>query len=346
LVPKRGVQIMLKAPFPYFGGKSLIAAHVWAALGQPDHYLEPFFGSGAVLLARPNWQPTMTETVNDKDGFVCNVWRALQTNPDEVARWCDWPVNHVDLMARKKELIKNKDLLLEGLSSDPKWCDPVLAGYWIWAASCWIGSGLTSPGQRPHLSTKGMGVHSVSLGQIPHLGNKGMGVHSVSLGKRPHLSAKGMGVQEPYNVNIYSWFRQLSERLRNVRVVCGEWDRICGGNWQGGHWKDVGVFFDPPYGVEDRADNIYHCDSTTVAKDVREWCKERGKNKNYRIVLAGYEEHEELLSLGWTIESWKTSGGYGNTKRRKKTGRGQENRKREMLYFSPACRHTKIRSLF
>jgi hypothetical protein len=290
--------------------------------------------------------------------------------------------------------------LLEGLSSDPKWCDPVLAGYWIWAASCWIGSGLTSPGQRPHLGTKGMGVHSVSLGQRPHLGtkgmgvhsvslgqrphlgnkgmgvhsvslgkiphlgnkgmgvhsvslgkrphlgNKGMGVHSVSLGKRPHLSAKGMGVQEPYNVNIYSWFRQLSERLRNVRVVCGEWDRICGGNWQGGNWKDVGVFFDPPYGVEDRADNIYHCDSTTVAKDVREWCKERGKNKNYRIVLAGYEEHEELLSLGWTIESWKTSGGYGNTKRRKKTGRGQENRKREMLYFSPACRHTKIRSLF
>ena len=90
----------MKAPFPYFGGKSKVAADIWRAIGQPKHYIEPFFGSGAVLLARPNYKDGMVETVNDKDGFIANVWRALQHNPDEVAKWCDWPVNHADLSAR------------------------------------------------------------------------------------------------------------------------------------------------------------------------------------------------------------------------------------------------------
>ena len=90
-------------PFPvitYFGGKSKVADIVWRAIGQPAHYIEPFFGSGAVLLARPNFNPQKhVETINDKDGFVCNVWRALQADPDAVAKICDWPVNHADLCA-------------------------------------------------------------------------------------------------------------------------------------------------------------------------------------------------------------------------------------------------------
>jgi len=65
------------APFPYFGGKAKIAADVWTAIGQPAHYIEPFFGSGAVLLARPNYTATAhTETVCDKDGHLANGWRA------------------------------------------------------------------------------------------------------------------------------------------------------------------------------------------------------------------------------------------------------------------------------
>lgn len=32
----------LQAPFPYFGGKRRVADKVWAALGDPDHYIEPF----------------------------------------------------------------------------------------------------------------------------------------------------------------------------------------------------------------------------------------------------------------------------------------------------------------
>ena len=43
----------IDSPFPYFAGKSRVAAEVWARFGAVDNYVEPFFGSGAVLLARP-----------------------------------------------------------------------------------------------------------------------------------------------------------------------------------------------------------------------------------------------------------------------------------------------------
>jgi hypothetical protein len=43
----------LKSPFPYFGGKSRVAAEVLRRFGDVKTYVEPFCGSCAVLLARP-----------------------------------------------------------------------------------------------------------------------------------------------------------------------------------------------------------------------------------------------------------------------------------------------------
>lgn len=47
-----GCEVTLKAPFPYFGGKSKVAPLIWERFGVVSNYVEPFFGSGAVLLAR------------------------------------------------------------------------------------------------------------------------------------------------------------------------------------------------------------------------------------------------------------------------------------------------------
>jgi len=180
---------MLKAPFPYFGGKSKIAHVVWDALGQPKHYIEPFFGSGAVLLARPGYDAgSHVETVNDKDGHIANVWRAIQYSPDEVAKYCDWPVNHADLCARRKTLIANEEWLLSSLIADPEWHDPKLAGYWIWAASCWIGSGLTTPNARPNLPLYNGGKGINASGQRPDLGKDYQGKGVNASGKRPQLT--------------------------------------------------------------------------------------------------------------------------------------------------------------
>lgn len=308
----------LKAPFPYFGGKSSVADEVWKALGQPKHYIEPFFGSGAVLLGRPDYDPAShVETVNDKDGFVANVWRSLKFSPEKTAEWADWPVNHADLCARKAKLIASESNLLENLTKDDEWHDPKLAGYWIWACSCWIGTGLTSPGKVPHLSNAGKGIHAI--------------------GKRPHLGNAGMGEVIPKSEHIYEWFRALATRLRRVRVVCGDWKRVCGGNWQN-RMGICGIFFDPPYADDERDSNIYQHDSMTVANEVREWAIKRGKLPSYRIVIAGYREHNELEKHGWTSLLWKAGGGYANLQRKEDSkAKGKENAKKEMLWFSPYC---------
>ncbi len=43
----------LKAPFPWFGGKSRVAHLVWERFGDVGNYVEPFAGSLATLLGRP-----------------------------------------------------------------------------------------------------------------------------------------------------------------------------------------------------------------------------------------------------------------------------------------------------
>ena len=55
------------APFPWFGGKSSVAGDVWQRFGDVKNFVEPFFGSGACLLARPKHQGF--ETINDFDGL-------------------------------------------------------------------------------------------------------------------------------------------------------------------------------------------------------------------------------------------------------------------------------------
>lgn len=75
----------MKPPTPYFGGKITLAPAIAALLPAHDHYVEPYAGSLAVLLAKP---PTRMETVNDLDGELVNFWQVLRERPDELARHC------------------------------------------------------------------------------------------------------------------------------------------------------------------------------------------------------------------------------------------------------------------
>jgi DNA adenine methylase len=75
----------VKPPFTYFGGKTSIAPRIAALLPAHEHYIEPFAGSLAVLLAKP---PSPMETVNDLDGDLMNFWRVLRERPQDLARAC------------------------------------------------------------------------------------------------------------------------------------------------------------------------------------------------------------------------------------------------------------------
>ena len=302
----------MKAPFPWFGGKSRVADLVWDRFGNVPNYVEPFFGSGAVLLARPH-EPK-TETVNDKDCFVANFWRALQHDPDRVAFYADQPVNEADQHARHLWLI-NQHEWAERMKTDPEHFDAQIAGWWVWGQCIWIGSGWCA-----------------GLSKRPHLGDAGTGVHR----KRPHLGDAGtdqtFASDRTSGTPVREYMRQLAERLRRVRVCCGDWSRVCGPSPTFKHGI-TGVFLDPPYAdKESRTEDLYATDDLNVAHEVRKWAIEAGANPELRIALCGYDgEHD--MPTGWECFEWKARGGYGS----QGDGRGRENAKRERIWFSPHC---------
>ena len=316
----------LQAPFPYFGGKSDIADEVWRRFGNVPGYVEPFCGSAAVLLRRPAWhQPWGVETINDMDGMIANFWRSVQVDPKAVAHYADWPANQNDLHARHKWLVARKDSLREHLESDPGWHDAQVAGWWVWGMCLWIGSGWCAGGNSRNLV---------------HLG-PGQGVHR----KRVHLSNAGRGDDqcEASTEALVAWMRALCDRLRRVRVCCGDWTRVCGGQTGdalshflcGG--EPCGVFLDPPYSSEANRDNkVYVHEDLTVAHDVREWAIAHGDDTRLRIALCGYEGEHAMPST-WTKFAWKAQGGMARLGA-DAASQGKVNRHHERVWFSPHCR--------
>ena len=325
----------LQAPFPYFGGKSRVKAEVWARLGDVANYVEPFFGSGAVLLGRPH-KPKI-ETVNDKDGFVANFWRALQHDPDAVAIHVDNPVNECDLHARELWLLGQRESITERLMGDPYFYDAQVAGWWAWGLSCWIGGGWTS-GEGPWVAEDGkmvkkMGEEDGVERKRPHLSTLGQGISR----QRPHLGNAGrsinrLGLCEQRLAWLKEWLNSLAARLHRVRVCCGDWSRVCGPSVTFGHGL-TGVFLDPPYPASaGRSEELYAVDDLGVAHVAQQWALEQGSNPRMRIVFAGYEGSLDFPS-DWSIYAWKASGGYANQGH----GQGTINATRERLWFSPHC---------
>ncbi|MFB9776147.1 DNA adenine methylase [Brevibacterium otitidis] len=72
----------MKPPFPYLGSKSRLAPKIIALLPDHTHYVEPYAGSLAVLLAKPR---SLAETVNDMDSNIHNLWWVIRDQPRELA---------------------------------------------------------------------------------------------------------------------------------------------------------------------------------------------------------------------------------------------------------------------
>lgn len=332
---------LLRAPMPAFGGKSKVAGVIWTGLGRDvPSYNEPFCFSAAVLLARPGGAGKI-ETINDLHGAVPNFWRAVKAAPEEVAEWCDWPVSEADLNSRHIWLVKRFREIREQLMTDPEFFDAKAAVWWCWGQCQWIGGGWCkdgsshsgAPGQQlpaivlEHgaLSRAASGAHRPKR---PQLCDGPSGVHLPSLGNDRGLN----GVSAP---PVLEWFKALQERLRNVRIACGDFERVLG-NSVLGKGKNVGgrrpcaVLLDPPYSPEHRDPAIYAEDSATVAVRARNWALEHGDDPELRICLAGYfDEHDEHFPANWTRYSWTGGRGYA--------AKDNFNRELETLWFSPHC---------
>lgn len=315
------------APFPYFGGKSKAASEVWAAFGRVENYVEPFAGSAAMLLGAPDGK--RIETINDADGFVANFWRAIANAPEAVAVAvaADWPVNEADLFARHSWLVRQKNNLLEQLHADPDFYDAKIAGWWCWGACAWIGSGWCS-GKGPWIHD---GELLVNARQLPHLGDAGQGINR----QLPHLGDTGRGVNRATggmtrSAYIRQWFGQLHERLRDVRVTCGDWSRVVKDSVTTRHGLSA-VFLDPPY-TKGAMDYAAGGCGGELAMQVQAWCADNGTNLLLRIVLCGHAgEHDALLARGWSIRRWKAGSGYALS------DEARENAASETLWCSPHC---------
>ena len=346
----------IKAPFPWFGGKSGAADTVWPAMGAVKNYVEPFAGSAAMLLGAPDGK--RIETINDADGFVANFWRAIAHAPEAVAEAADWPCNEVDLFARHSWLVRQAATLTERLHADPDFYDAKIAGWWCWGACNWIGSGWCAGvgpwvhdgekmiclprgqdngalgvwAQSPHLSDAGRGINR----QLPHLGDAGQGINR----QLPHLGNAGQENQ-PRSEFIHDWFLKLHSRLREVRVTCGDWSRVVKDSVTTRHGL-TGVFLDPPY-TKGAMDYAAGGVGTDLPMQVQAWCAANGADKALRIVLCGHAgEHDALLAHGWHTRTWAARKGYALTNEAVANSAG------ETLWCSPHCvpEHGVIEDMF
>ena len=343
-----------KAPFPWFGGKSSVAAEVWKRLGSPKQYIEPFCGSAAMLLAAP--APASLEVIGDANCYVANFWRALKCQPDAVTEWQDYPVSHIDLYARHRWLTEPTRVAdLRAKLTDAEWPgDARIAGWWLWGQCCWIGSGWCDPdrgqrgdgsagddgcGQIPHAGNAGRGVQATTLGRIPHASDAGMGVQATTLGKIPHasdagrghgqipfMSSQGMGAQGM----VREWMHALATRLERVRVVHGDWSRCLNHHYGG---DDTAVFLDPPYLAFEKLYSGAEAKEPCAAQ-VAAWAIEY---QHLRVVLCGHRGDYDMP--GWSTLDWS---------RGRLTYGGAKTTDAECLWFSPACEpaHVAQGSLF
>jgi len=340
-------------PYPYFGSKRAVAPLIWTALGDVGVYIEPFFGSGSILLARPT--SAKVETVNDLDCFLTNFWRALQADPQAVAQWASYPVSELDLHARHRWLMEQDDFR-EHLRRDPLYYDAQIAGWWVWGLCAWIGHGWCSEGferrrkvplivgakrgtgihqgqcvhkPRPEIAanTPGKGIHKKR--PMVAADRNGNGVHSTLWQQKPMVGADRQSMILDSADDLLPWFQALAARLRKVRICCGDWQRVLTPVVLDGAGI-TGIVLDPPYAHAGRDPRLYAHD-TDIAHEVAAWARAHGENPRYRIVLCGYGD--EHVMPGWTCLPWKANGGYGN----QGTGQGKANRERECLWFSPHC---------
>lgn len=274
----------LRAPFPWFGGKSLAAPLIWRAFGNVPNYVEPFAGSLASLLARPGG----------------------------ASRWADWPVNEADLHARHLWLVAQLPALLERLITDPEYSDARIAGWWVWGICTWIGNGWCHRDDRLHRS-------------LPKIGTPGHGIFAPSR-KKP-LTHRNKGVHRNGAGDLDDLFAALSDRLRHVRICCGEWYRVLGRSTLGidtAHgMTPCGVLLDPPYAHDHRDKRLYREDDADLSSVVRAWAIEHGDNPQLRIALCGWEG-EHVMPSSWTMAAWKSKG-------------SGKNRGKERIWFSRHC---------
>lgn len=315
----------LEAPFMYYGIKNRIAPTVWELLGDVKRYSEPFAGSLAVLLNRPEWHTGYTETVNDKDGWLVNAWRSIKLSPKETAELCLNPVSAIDYRAQQAWLQEKREDFVPWLEGHPEHHDPKLAAWWLNVQSTSV-----------NMPFKQGKWHRVD-GKLRATQKSPLGIDRTTI----HQSSTGKGINRGSLLNgnkkqnLEQWFNALSERLLRVRITNSDYmsqltkaTLITDVNP-----SRVGLYLDPPYdGYTDRY-AINRGKTPTISADLDEWLTTEAVpwiEQGLRVIISGYgTEHDGLLDHGWgKLIMFKTANTQANNR----------DDKVDSLWFSPAVK--------
>lgn len=288
----------MDAPFKYRGGKSRVAGEVWRRFSDVRHYIEPFCGSAAVLLARPGGAPEVGyETVNDADGLLVNFWRALKHAPHELLEAADGPRSSIDLAARNNRLHERvrRGSLVEDVMEGPEFFDLEAAVDWWYVVSTII-------------APRGAFEERFGL-------------------RKPNLWRGGAHTTRITEQTV----GELADRLRGVRILCHDWRDAVAEPELYTVGTPCGVFLDPPYTSSEYDGNVYRVDADgNIADEVAEWAIRHGDDDRLKIAYCGWAGDVEFPDT-WEAVGWTGHGGHA-----RKTG-DDEDRHRETVWFSPGC---------
>ena len=137
----------MNAILRYPGSKWRIADFIISHFPAHHSYLEPFFGSGAVLF---NKSASNIETINDLSGDVINLFRVIREEPEELARKITLtPYSRAEYEAAwmgnpEDKIGKARDFLIKswqghGFRSNEKtgWKNDVIGRERSYAVRCW-----------------------------------------------------------------------------------------------------------------------------------------------------------------------------------------------------------------
>ena len=374
----------LNSPFPYFGGKRKVVDIVWPRFGNVRNYVEPFFGSGAMLLGRPRpW--TGAETVNDADGLLCNFSRTVKANPKLVAKHASWPVNENDLHARHSWLVGRRDSLQDRLEGDPRFYDAQAAGWWVWGMACWIGGEFCSgkgPWQRQKNAFgelvlawawepgrgiprsiadmrgggRGVNAHGVTRKMVclPR-GSRGVNTHGVHR-QVPLLRGGGNGVWRArprllhhgngVNAHTAALIEWFGQLADRLARV-----RVCCGDWTRICGRSpttlqglTAVFLNPPYADTANRDNSLYRVDSTSVAHDVRNWAIEHGDNPLMRIALCGYEGEHKMPRSWTCVAGKAGGGQGYAAQKRIQGGRSINAHRERIWFSPHC--LKVKSAY
>jgi len=361
----------MRAPFPYYGGKRRWDDTILQAFGPERKavYVEPFVGSGAVLLANP--LPYAREIVCDTSGYICNFHRALRAAPDETAYYADWPTIHHDLTARHRWLLRWGAENAERLSDDPDFYDAKAAGWWVWGMSLWIGGGwclgkpTRLPGGIPAVGSKmgGKGVSAQRIDTGPgdtrplvnhDWSGNGVSAQRINIPDSRQRSANRMGGygvaaqkrgegnpadHEPMSgQRLQTWFRALAKRWESVIILNRDFESALTDTLlqqvKSSSKPPVKVLLDPPYRTDRRSKFLYDSDFAGESDDVAErayrWAVANADRPGFAVAYFCHEG-DFPVPAGWTALTKSLNSPSSHSQGR-----------RDMLLLSPGASENRL----